>query len=96
MLAKYLGVGGANGGAGHGVFLLSRNLGSMTSRTRCRTHVTIPCGVLFGGPPAGRLNPRYGEHRHAGGRGSLSEGRRSYNAHYEREHELERDARPCG
>ena len=37
MLAKYLRVGGANGGAGHGVFLLGRNL---VKRDISRT---LPC-----------------------------------------------------
>ena len=64
MLAKYVRVGGRNGGAGHGMFLLGRSLGSMTFRARCRAHVTVSCGVAFGGPPAGRLNPCCGGHGH--------------------------------
>jgi hypothetical protein len=41
VLAKYLRIGGVNGGASHRVFLLARHLGSMTSRARRRAHVTI-------------------------------------------------------
>jgi hypothetical protein len=41
MLAKYLRIGGVNGGAGHGVFLLASNHGSMTLRARRRAHITI-------------------------------------------------------
>jgi hypothetical protein len=47
MLAKYLGVGGANGGTGHGVFLLGRNFGSVTFRARCRAHVTVSWRPLW-------------------------------------------------
>jgi hypothetical protein len=72
MLAKYIRIDGVNGGTGHGVFLLGRSLVGMTFRARCRAYEAISCAIPFSGPPAGRLNPGRGGHRHADGSRSLS------------------------
>jgi hypothetical protein len=57
MLAKYLRFASGNGSAGHGMFLLGRDLRGVTLRARRRAHITASRSIAFGGPPSGRLNP---------------------------------------
>ena len=69
MLVKYLRVRRTSGGVGHGIGLLSLNLGGVAFRALTIAHVTVSRGVPFCGPPAGGLDP------HCGGQGDATRGR---------------------